>query len=461
MSNVIIETVYLIGVFLLVLGLKNMSSQATAQKGLTWAGIGMVLAVLITYFHHDVQSHYVWMTLAIILGGVIALISAKKAKMTDMPQMIALYNGMGGGAAAAIAAVELIKLEPMSDTVRCLAILGALVGCVSLSGSLAAYAKLQGHIKGSIRFPFQHWINALILVVSITFGLAIVLNGSQFEITSLILFYILALAFGVFMTIHFSANDLPIVISLFNTLTGLAVGFEGYVLSNTAMMIAGMFVAAAGVMLAKRMAIAINRPISQVLMGSFVDTETNDQSAINNGELIKELSVNDAATVMAFSQNVIVVPGYGMAVAQAQQQVWEMSRLLKEKGVNVKFAIHPVAGRMPGHMNVLLAETGISYDLIHDIEDINDEFERADVVLLVGANDISNTSARSDETSPIYGMPILNADYAKHVIVIKRGSGTGFSGIENPLFYQENTRMLFGDALSVLTNIVTNLKKIQ
>ena len=460
MPDMIIQAAYLVAVFLLIIGLKNMSTQATAQKGLAWAGVGMLIAVVITYFHHDVKNHYLWMTLAILVGGTIALISAKKAAMTDMPQMIALFNGMGGGAAAAIAAVELIKLEAMPDAARYLAILGALVGCVSLSGSFVAYAKLQGHIKGAIRFPFQHWINALILVISITFGLAIVLNGNQFEITSLILFYLLAIVFGVFMTIHFSANDMPIVISLFNTLTGLAVGFEGYVLSNPAMMIAGMFVAAAGIMLTKRMAKAMNRPISHVLLGDFVDINHDNKTMRSTNTSIKELDANDAATMMAFSQNVIIVPGYGMAVAQAQHKIWELSRLLIEKGVNVKFALHPVAGRMPGHMNVLLAETGISYDLIYDIDDINDDFERADVVLLVGANDISNLSARSDQNSPIYGMPILNADYAKHVIIVKRGTGTGFSGIDNPLFYQENARLLYGDAQSVLSDLVSDLKKI-
>ena len=456
----IIQIIYFIGAFLFILGLKKMSSPVTAHKGLVWAGIGMLMSVLITYFHHEVQSHYLWMTVAIFVGGAIAFISAKKAAMTDMPQMIALYNGMGGGSAAAIAAVELIKLEPMPDLVKYLAVTGALIGSISFSGSLIAFAKLQGLIKSTIRFPMQQWVNALVFVVTLTFGIAIVLNGDQFEMTSLVLFFILALVFGLLMTIPIGGADMPVVISLFNAFTGLAVGFEGYVLSNPAMMIAGILVGAAGTMLTRLMAKAMNRPISNVLFGNFGDVDISGESEGTLNKKSKELDANDAAMMMAFAQNVIVVPGYGMAVAQAQHKVWEMSKLLKDNGVNVKFAIHPVAGRMPGHMNVLLAEAGIPYDFIYDLDEINEEFERADVALILGANDIINPSARSDKSSPIYGMPILNADKANSVIIVKRGKGTGFSGIDNPIFYQDNTGLVYGDAQSVLSEVVSNLKEI-
>ncbi|MEH6456470.1 MAG: NAD(P)(+) transhydrogenase (Re/Si-specific) subunit beta [Cocleimonas sp.] len=460
----IVQIIYFIATLLFIFGLKKMSSPPAAQKGLVWAGIGMLLAVLITFFQYQIQSNYLWMTAALFIGGTLAYISAKKALMTEIPQMIALYNGLGGGAAATIAASELIKLETLSlatpDTVKYLAIAGALVGSISFSGSLIAFAKLKGLIKSPFRLPMHQWANALVLVVAITFGIAIALNGNQFEVTSLVLFFILSLTFGVLMTISMGDADMPVAISLFNAFTGLAVGFEGYVLANPAMMIAGLLVAAVGFKLTSSMSKAMNRPISNVLFGSVSEIDTsNASSAIANGRM-KELQSNDAAAMMAFAQNIIIVPGYGMAVAQAQHKVSEMVKLLEDNGAKVKFAIHPVAGRMPGHMNVLLAETGISYDSIYDLDEINEEFKRADIVLVLGANDTTNPAARSDQTSPIFGMPIFNADKAKNIIVIKRGKGAGFSGIENPLFYLENTGILFGDAQSVLSNVLKDLKQI-
>ena len=455
------QITYFIAALLFIFGLKKMSSPATSKKGLILAGIGMLLAVLITFFHHEVQSNYLWMTTALFVGSALAFISAKKAKMTEMPQMIALYNGFGGGAAAAIAAVELSRLETMSqvmpDTVKYLAVAGALIGSISFSGSLVVFAKLKGLIKNPIRLPMHQWANALVLVIAVTFGLAIVLNGNQFEITSLVLFFILSLVFGILMTISMRDSDMPVAISLFNALTGLAVGFQGYVLTNPAMMIAGSLVAAVGLKLTLSMSKTMNRPVSNILFGS--TNELDPGSGIVNGKM-KELQPLDAAIMMAFAQNIIIVPGYGMAVAQAQHKIWEMAKLLKDKGANVKFAINPVAGRMPGHMNVLLAEAGIPYDSIYDLDEINEEFGRADVVLVLGANDTTNPAARSDQTSPIFGMPILNADHAKNIIVIKRGKGAGFSGIDNPLFYQENTGVLFGDAQLVLGNVLKDLKEI-
>ncbi len=456
--ELVIQTVYFIAALLFILGLKQMSSPVTARRGIIWAGVGMLMAVLITYFHHELIHNVGWMTVAIAIGGLIAYVSGKKVAMTDMPQMIALYNGMGGGAAAAIAAVELVKQEPMSLTIQSLAVIGALIGTVAFSGSLIAFAKLQGLMRGVVRFSMQQWLNALVFVLALTYGLAIILSGAQYEMSTLTIFFILALVFGVMVTVPIGGADMPVVISLFNALTGLAVGFEGYVLSNPAMMIAGIVVGSAGTLLTQLMAKAMNRPISNVLFSNFGEGGGGEAAAVSGS--MKEIDANDVAVMMAFADKVIIVPGYGMAVAQAQHKVWEMTKLLQERGVTVKFAIHPVAGRMPGHMNVLLAEAGVPYDIIYDLDEINDEFPTTDVVLVIGANDVVNPAARTDPNSPIYGMPILNADYAKNVVVVKRGKGTGFSGIENHLFFADNTRMLYGDGQAVASELVSSLKEL-
>ncbi len=458
MPDFIIQATYFFGALLFILGLKQMSSPVTARRGIIWAGVGMVLATLITYFHHEINHNYILMTVAIAIGGIIAYVSGKKVAMTDMPQMIALYNGMGGGAAAAIAAVVLIQQQPMSITVQTLAVVGALIGTVAFSGSLIAFAKLQGILKGVIRFPMQQWMNALVFVIALTFGLAIILSGTQYEMSSLVIFFVLALVFGVLMTVPIGGADMPVVISLYNALTGLAVGFEGFVLENPAMMIAGIVVGSAGTLLTQLMAKAMNRPISNVLFSNFGDGGTGEASEVSG--IMKEIDSTDVAVMMAFAEKVIVIPGYGMAVAQAQHKVWEMTKQLQDRGVSVKFAIHPVAGRMPGHMNVLLAEAGVPYDIIYDLDEINDEFATTDVVLVIGANDVVNPAARTDANSPIYGMPILNADYAKNVIVVKRGKGAGFSGIENHLFFADNTRMLYGDGQAVAGELVSNIKEL-
>jgi len=456
--DLIIQIIYFISAFLFILGLKMMGSPITARKGIVWAGFGMVMATLITYFHSDIQHNYIWMTLAIGIGGAVAYISGKKVAMTDMPQMIALYNGMGGGAAAAIAGVVLVKQAPMDPVVQTLAVIGALIGTVAFSGSLIAFAKLQGLMRGVIRFPMQQWINALVFIITLTLGLAIILSGNQYAISTLVLFFMFALVFGVLMTVPIGGADMPVVISLYNALTGLAVAFEGYALDNPAMMIAGMVVGSAGTLLTQLMAKAMNRPISNVLFSNFGDAGDGEAQAVSG--TMKEIDSTDVAVMMAFAEKVVIIPGYGMAVAQAQHKVWEMTKQLQERGVTVKFAIHPVAGRMPGHMNVLLAEAGVPYDIIYDLDEINEEFPTTDVVLVIGANDVVNPAARTDPASPIYGMPILNADYAKNVIVVKRGKGTGFSGIENHLFFADNTRMLYGDGQDVANDLVSSLKEL-
>jgi NAD(P) transhydrogenase subunit beta len=373
-----------------------------------------------------------------------------------MPQMIALYNGFGGGAAAAIAAVELYRGEQMTPTMSTLAVIGGLIGAISFSGSLVAFGKLQGLIKRSFRFRGQNFVNLLVIAATAIVGV-FVATGWHADVLHVTLFFLLALLFGVLMTLPIGGADMPVVISMYNAFTGLAVAFEGFVMQNAAMIIAGTVVGSAGTLLTQLMARAMNRSLGNVLFSGFGDTGGAAASGAVTGSM-KPIEAADVGVMMAFAQKVIVVPGYGMAVAQAQHKVWELCQLLIDRGVMVRFAIHPVAGRMPGHMNVLLAEAGVPYDLIADLDEINAEFETADVALIIGANDVVNPVARTDKSSPIYGMPILNADKAKNVIVIKRGQGAGFSGIENALFYLDNTRMLYGDGQAAASQLIQAVK---
>jgi NAD(P) transhydrogenase subunit beta len=372
--------------------------------------------------------------------------------MTNIPQMIALYNGMGGGAAAAIAAVELYRGEQQTTASATLAVVGGIIGAVSFSGSLIAFGKLQGLIRKSLRFGGQQLLNLLILAAALVLGglVAAGINVTPPVVTGL---FAAALVLGLSMTLPIGGADMPVVISLYNALTGLAVAFEGFVLGNAAMIIAGTVVGSAGTLLTQLMAKAMNRSLGNVLFSGFGDTGGATAATAVTGSM-KPIEAADAGEM------IIIVPGYGMAVAQAQHKVWELCQLLIDRGVTVRFAIHPVAGRMPGHMNVLLAEAGVPYDLIADLDEINAEFETADVALIIGANDVVNPVARNDKSSPIYGMPILNADKAKNVIVIKRGQGAGFSGIENALFYLDNTRMLYGDGQAAAAALIAAVKSV-
>jgi NAD(P) transhydrogenase subunit beta len=380
--------------------------------------------------------------------------------MTAMPQMVALYNGMGGGAAGAIAAVELTRLaggsHPMDPVTVTLAVLGGLIGSVSFSGSLIAFAKLQGLINKSLVFGGQTVFNMSVLAAALVLGGSLVL-GHPGDVQVWV-FFLLALAFGVLMTLPIGGADMPVVISLYNALTGLAVAFEGFVLDNAAMIIAGTVVGAAGTLLTQLMARAMNRSLANVLFSGFGSGKGQVAQSVEGS--LKPIDANDAAIMMAYSDKVIIVPGYGMAVAQAQHKLWELTRQLEERGVAVKFAIHPVAGRMPGHMNVLLAEAGVPYDKIFDLDEINPEFPTADVSIVIGANDVVNPVARSDPASPIYGMPILDVDRSRNVIVIKRGQGKGFAGIENHLFYADNCRMLYGDGQKMVAELIAGVKQI-
>ena len=451
-----VQAAWFAGALLFIFGLKGMSSPTTARRGIVWAGVGMLLAIFGTVFVPHLNNIGL-MLLALVVGASAAWISGKKVQMTDMPQMVAIYNGMGGGAAAAIAAIEFAKGDVHSTGTLILAVLGALIGAVSFTGSCVAFGKLQGLIKKAHRLPAQNTVNVALAVAAIMLGFMMV----AFAPASgwlIVLFFIVALVLGVVVTMPIGGADMPVVISLFNAFTGLAVGFEGYVLGNPALIIAGIVVGAAGTLLTQLMAKAMNRPLANILFTPITGEAQGGQAIAGS---MKELSAIDAASLMRYGSKVIIVPGYGMAVAHAQHKVWEMAGLLEKAGVEVKFAIHPVAGRMPGHMNVLLAEAGVPYDKIFDLEEINEEFGQADVALIIGANDVVNPSARTDKSSPIYGMPILNADYAQNVIVIKRGKGTGYSGIENALFYTDNCRMLYGDAQPMAGEIIQNLKALE
>jgi len=461
MSSVIgfiVPAAYFVAAVMFIYGLKAMSSPVTARRGIIWSGVAMGVAIAITFIHPKVEGNYILMVIAIVFGGGLAWASAKRVAMTDMPQMIALYNGMGGGAAAAIAGVELLKViggEALLDTATIsLAVLGGIIGAIAFSGSLIAFAKLQGWMKKSWRFPGQQVFNLLIFVSVVVLGVALVITEPGIQ--TLILFFGLALIMGILMTLPIGGADMPVVISLYNALTGLAVGFEGYVLQNPAMMIAGIVVGAAGSLLTQLMARSMNRSLANVLFAGFGKSDEDSQGVAVSGEM-KSVDATDASIQLAYAEKVIIVPGYGLAVAQAQHKIWELTELLRSRGVKVAFAIHPVAGRMPGHMNVLLAEARVPYDIVLEMDEINEDFPETDVVLVIGANDIVNPAAQEVPESPIAGMPVLEVWKAKTTIVLKRSMATGYAGVDNPLFYKENTRMLFGDAKSSITDVLAGL----
>jgi NAD(P) transhydrogenase subunit beta len=469
----IIGAVDICAAFLFMYGLKRMSSPVTAPSGIMVAGVGMVFAVLASFLYaFDIgaaaKSHLLvnigLAVAALAIGGGIAWWAGKKVAMTAMPQMVAIYNGMGGGAAAAIAAVELFANKADGVTQLVVTLIGALIGAVSLSGSLIAWAKLDEVLKTPLRFRGQQIFNSLVALVTLAIGGYIVavthsLVTSPVPMPQLIyIFFGAALLFGILLTMPIGGADMPVVISIYNAFTGLAVGLEGFVLQNPALMIAGMVVGAAGTLLTLLMAKAMNRSVSNILFTNFGAATKQKQGAIKGS--LKPVEAGDAGIFMRYAASVIIVPGYGLAVAQGQQKLYEFVKLLQAAGVSVKFAVHPVAGRMPGQMDVLLAEAGVPYDLIFQLEDINDEFATTDVALVIGANDVVNPAARTEKSSPIFGMPILNADKAKKVYVVKRGQGKGYAGIVNALFYGDNCEMVYGDAAAVLTKMIEAVRAL-
>jgi NAD(P) transhydrogenase subunit beta len=466
LTHLIIGAVDLVAAFLFMYGLKRMSSPVTAPSGIHVAGLGMLVAVLASFLYAaDVDAAakpLLYMNIglgaaALIIGGGLSWLAGKKVAMTAMPQMVAIYNGMGGGAAAGIAAVELFGGKATGLTELIVTLVGALIGSISLSGSIIAWAKLDEILNKPLRFVGQQAFNGVALLGTLAVGTYIayaVASGVAplMPMPHLIeLFFACALVYGILMTLPIGGADMPVVISIYNAATGLAVGLEGFVLQNPALMIAGMVVGAAGLLLTLLMARAMNRSVANILFTNFGAIVKQKQDAMKGS--LKPVSAADAGIAMRYGASVIVVPGYGLAAAQAQQKCYEFVKLLVAAGVKVRFAIHPVAGRMPGQMDVLLAEAGVPYDMIFQLDQINDDFQNTDFALVIGANDVVNPDARTEKTSPIYGMPILNADKAKHVYAIKRGQGKGYSGIVNPLYYEDNCNMVYGDAAAVLAEM--------
>lgn len=456
--GIAIDAVYVVAVLVFILGLKAMSSPATARRGIVYAGIAMLVAVVVTFITPGL-SNFALIALGVAIGGLGGWYWARVVKMTAMPQMVAMFNGMGGGAAAAIAAVEL--LASLSDRVTSsLSVAGAIIGSISIAGSMIAFLKLQGWMPSkAIVLPARQFVNTGVLIVGAACGVLALVTLSTFW---LLPFFVLLLLYGLLLTLPIGGADMPVVIALFNALTGVAVALDGFALVNGplgdagyAMVIAGTLVGASGSLLTLLMAKAMNRSVGNVFFGAFGATE--ETGAVIAGSM-KPIEASDVAAMMEYANQLIIVPGYGMAVAQAQGKVKELADLLESKGVAVKFAIHPVAGRMPGHMNVLLAEAGINYDKLFDRDEINAEFPTTDVALVIGANDVVNPAAHR-QGSPLYGMPILDVEQAKNVIVIKRGQGKGFAGIENDLFYRDNCHMLYGDAQAAVGKLVAALKQ--
>jgi len=454
---------------LFIIGIKLLASPKTARLGNLVAAAGMLIALLTL---HKPTGEYVWSqgwnlnyTLIVIgtaVGLIIGAIGAYSVKMTSMPQMVALFNGVGGGAAALVASLEFIRPDRGITTFLAVSMLFAtVIGSLSFSGSIIAFLKLEGKFEKPYTFPGQNILNGLILLVILGLcgWLTFHTSGGNTAAAFIVLFS-LALFFGVAMVMPIGGADMPVVISLLNSFTGLAVAADGFAINDLAMVVAGTLVGSSGTLLTLLMCKAMNRPVTNVLFGAFGSTGGAGAAGADDlaGKRVKPIQADEVALLLSYAQQVVIVPGYGMAVAQAQHQVAELAEELGKRGVEVRFAIHPVAGRMPGHMNVLLAEANVPYDQLCEMEAINPTMERVDVCLVIGANDVVNPAAREDKGSPIYGMPIIDADHAKTVIVMKRSMAAGFAGIENHLFYKDNTRMLFGDAKASLNALVAQVK---
>jgi len=467
---------YIVGSVTFIIGLKMLSNPATARRGNLVAATGMILAIAGTIFLYEEDGqklgNYGWIFGGIAIGTVIGFLAAKKVKMTAMPEMVSMFNGMGGACAALISIVEFNHLAyavvpgfhtpVLPDGAKgflLIIVLGLIIGSVSFAGSMIAWGKLNGKVK-DFSFKGQHIFNILLLLVIL--GLATYLIGWIPANPSVFFYAIfgLSLLYGVFFVLPIGGADMPVVISLLNSFTGVAAACGGFLYDNKVMLTGGILVGAAGTLLTILMCKAMNRSLANVLIGSFGGGGATDQAGSKEQAHYKVINISDAAVVMSYANRVYIVPGYGLAVAQAQHACHELEKLLEGKGVVVKYAIHPVAGRMPGHMNVLLAEADVSYEKLKEMEEANEEFPTTDVVLILGANDVVNPAAKTDPASPIYGMPILDVELAKNVIVNKRSMKPGYAGIENQLFFQPKTTMLFGDAKKVLQDLVAEIKNL-
>jgi NAD(P) transhydrogenase subunit beta len=461
-----IELSYLVAAVLFILGLKKLGSPATARQGNVVAAVGMLLAIVATLLEREVLN-YQMILLALAIGSVLGAISAYKIQMTEMPQMVGLLNGFGGAASALVAVGEFWRLlstgEPVTLYAIITIILGVLIGGVTLTGSLVAFAKLQGLLPGApMTFPLQQPVNALLLAGFLVASGYLIVSPENLSV--FLGMVAISLVLGVLFVLPIGGGDMPVVISLLNSYSGLAASAAGFVVLNNMLIIAGALVGASGIILTQIMCKAMNRPLTNVLFGAFGSSgSASVAGASTNGKsdkTVKSVDAEEAAMMLGYARNVVIIPGYGMAVAQAQHTVRELANQLEDRGVEVKYAIHPVAGRMPGHMNVLLAEANVPYPQLYDMDDINPQFEETDVALVIGANDVVNPAARSNSSSPIYGMPILEVDRAKHAIVIKRSMNTGFAGVDNDLFYEDKTMMLFGSARDVVAQLVSEVKQL-
>ncbi|OQA10187.1 MAG: NAD(P) transhydrogenase subunit beta [Bacteroidetes bacterium ADurb.Bin397] len=460
----ILEISYLIASVTFIMGLRMMSNPKTARKGNLVAAAGMAIAIAGTIFLYENGSGYtsregLKMALifaAILVGTVIGWMTAKKVQMTKMPELVSMFNGMGGACAALIGLME-FHHNVGNTGPQMAVVLGMIIGSVSFSGSIVAFLKLNGTMNKPVRLPSYNIINTFIMIGVLAYGAYMIFSGTDSSVL-LYLLFALALFYGVMFVIPIGGADMPVVISLLNSFTGLAAAFGGFLYDNKVMLTGGILVGSAGTLLTIVMCKAMNRPLSNVIFGAFGGSGATAAAGSSVQGSIKDINVNDAAVLMNYSKKVIIVPGYGLAVAQAQHVIHELETLLEERGVEVKYAIHPVAGRMPGHMNVLLAESNVDYGKLVEMEEINPEFATTDVVLVVGANDVVNPAAKNDPSSPIYGMPILDVENATHILVNKRSMNAGYAGIENELFYNPKTSMVFGDAKDVLTKLVSELK---
>ena len=462
--NTGIELAYLTAASLFILGIKKLGSPATARQGNFLASGGMLIAIIATLLNQSVLN-YEWILVGIIAGSLIGAIAAQKVAMTDMPQMVGIFNGVGGAASALVAVGEFWRVLNTTGTVPLdatfIAILGVLIGGVTLTGSLLAFAKLQGLVSGSpVTFPFQQPFNALLLASFLAGSVYLLIQPENLAI--FLTLTVISLLFGVLFVLPIGGGDMPVVISLLNSFSGLAASAVGFILYNNMLIVAGALVGASGLILTQIMCKAMNRPLTNVLFGAFGgDSGTvGGAGGTQIDKTYRSIDSEEGAMMLGYARSVVIVPGYGMAVAQAQHGVRELASQLENMGVKVKYAIHPVAGRMPGHMNVLLAEANVPYDRLYDMDDINTEFDHVDVALVIGANDVVNPAARSDSSSPIYGMPIIDVDKAQQAIVIKRSMRTGFAGVDNELFYKDKTTMLFGSAEDVISQLVSEVKQL-
>ena len=460
----LLEICYLIGSVTFIVGLKMMGNAKTARKGNLIGAFGMTVAILGTIFlfrtEHTTPSTFKLVLIfgAIAIGTAIGWLTAKKVEMTKMPELVSMFNGMGGACAALIGLTE-YQHNIGNPTALSFIVAGMVIGTISFSGSIIAYLKLSGKLDKPIRLPQYNTLNNLVLLVVVAFSVFIVIQNQTLPVLIIWVLFAVAIVYGVLFTIPIGGADMPVVISLLNSFTGLAAAFGGFLYDNKPMLTGGILVGSAGTLLTLAMCKAMNRSLTSVIFGAF-----GGGSAAASGDAvtgtIKDIQVSDLAVLLNYSKKVVIVPGYGLAVAQAQHVIHELEKLLEERGVEVKYAIHPVAGRMPGHMNVLLAESNVEYDKLVEMEDINPEFEQTDVVLIVGANDVVNPAAETDPGSPIYGMPILEVYKAKNIIVNKRSMNAGYAGIDNLLFYNPKTSMFFGDAKKALTELVAEIKQL-